>query len=39
MNKKAFNVKTDIGQGIYVQTITIKKRPINRIKKKKHSNK
>lgn len=39
MNKKAFNVKTDIRQGIYVQTITIKKRPINRIKKKKHSNK
>lgn len=39
MNKKAFNVKTNIGQGIYVQTITIKKRPINRIKKKKHSNK
>lgn len=39
MNKKAFNVKTDIGQGIYVQTITIKKRPINRIKKKKRSNK
>lgn len=39
MNKKVFNVKTDIGQGIYVQTITIKKRPINRIKKKKHSNK
>lgn len=39
MNKKAFNVKTDIGQGIYVQTITIKKRPINRIKKKKYSNK